>query len=526
MKPFMNPRLRKSLLLVGIALIALVVAGSIQAQGTDEVVWGHVSGTECLDPPNRGTAIDGHLKYLIFDSLVEAPRHFNPDGSVPPFEPGLATAWEVSDDGLIWTFFLREGVQFQKGFGEMTADDVKFTFDRTRDPENAFPRRGEFDMIDEVVNVDDYTVEFHLVEPFAPFLLFLATQRSGYIVSRKAVEEIGNEGYCSNPIGTGAYQLENWVPGGGVETVAFEDHWNGRPVADRASVAIVPEENVQVLALLRDEIQWMRVRELSIYNSLAGQPGVQIVQHPSAAFQLWGLWLNNARPPLDDVRVRKALTYALDREAIFESFIGPMGTGVAHSIISPSHIGHLPPEDLPDYGYDPERARQLLEEAGLGDGFSISAMTSGANLNIDVLTAVQGFWAEIGVDLNIDVVESAVWGERVRASDFDFWEGGLGRADADQLLFHFDSANPASARGNYVSYVSPRVDELIALQRRAVDPEERAQIIGEIQRIVMEDLPLVPMFYLQDVTAVRDRFDVPDNMFTWYFRVDHFRLKE
>jgi len=523
----MTNRITGTLRNLAAAIAALALIGFASAQGDVEAVWGIEQGFVSLDPADRGSAPDAHFELLIFDQLVQRPDHFNPDGTVPDWVPGLAESWTVSDDGLVWTFALRQGVQFHKGYGQFTAEDVKFTFDRMADPANAFPRRGEFDMVREIVVLDDYTVEFHLDAPFAPFLHFLALQEGAKIVSKRAVEEMGNAAFSLNPIGTGPYVFVSAEPGGAVEVEANDDYWRGRPEVDRARLAVIPDQSVQALALLRGEIDWMRVRDSTVYRSLLGQPGVNIVRHPEAAFQNWEVWLNTTRGPLGDKRVRHAMLHALDREALVEAFIPDLSAGVAYTFVRPSHIGQLPPEELPAYEYDPERARELLAEAGYGDGFNISTVAINQAFMLDMLTAMQEYWGEVGIDLTIDTLEIAAWNARLQSGDYDMWVGSSGRSEVDQVLFNYHSGNPPSVRGNYSYYENARVDELIELQRATVDIGARVEMIHELQRIIMDDLVVLPIVYIQDVTAVSDKFaSVPDNMFTWYFKVDRFTLHD
>jgi len=520
-----SARMRRLLNSLRVVVLASVLAAGAWGAGQSEieVVWGLESGSLTLDPAMLGGPPDNQFYYLIFDGLVQRPDFFNPDGSLPPFEPLLAHSWDLSDDGLVWTFYLHEGVRFHGDYGVMTAHDVKFTFDRA----STLQRSYEFSFVREVNVIDDHTVEFHLEEPFSPFLFFLATQISGSIVSQKAVEELGDDAFASNPIGTGPYRLASWESGGPIEVVAFDDHWRGRPEVDRVRVAVIPDQSVQALALLNGEIHKMRLRDQTVFDRVAGQPGVQIVAHPAASFGSWELELNTTRAPLDDRRVRHALLHAIDRDAIFDAFVGDTGVGVAHSIVRPSNLGHLSADQLPSYGFDLELARSLLAEAGYADGFTISVLALPQQLMLDILTNVQATWAEIGVTLEIDVNERARWQQRLNEGDYDIKAGDTTRAETDQLLAQYHSGNtPASGGNNYSFFADPRVDELIALQRAEADTGVRAELVGEIQRIVMDELPVLPVYYSRHVTGISDRFDVTDNVFIWYFKVDKWQVRD
>lgn len=499
-----------------LSLFLLVVPSSVAAAEPLTAVMTHPDGWEEFDPALRINWPEQAFAHShIFESLVRRPSHFPEGGGSPQLEPALATHWEHDEEGLVWTFYLREGVQFHRGYGEFTASDVKFSYERAKQG----GRASDLAMLDRVVIIDDYTVELHLHEPVAPQVLLTQMTVIGWvIVSEAAVTELG-DAFPTQPVGTGAYELVRVRPPDDVVLEAFDDYWGGRPVVDRVEGEVIPDDAARVLALQTGEVDWMQVRTAATYESLVGRDGVKIVFNPDASFSTAALYFNMERDVVADKRVREALLLAIDRELLLEAIVGPLAVGVMHGPLAPSHAGYLPPDQLPVYDYDPERARALLADAGVGDGLSLNTMIrSGRQVEIDTLTAIQGFWEEIGVSMSIDMVEPALWIERQDTGQYDFAIASLGRAEATLKLAHFHSGSvPPLGSGNYAFYSKPELDSLIDAQAREPDAERRAEILREIQLMIMDDLPIAPLYHTGHMTAVRDKWEAPDNIFSWVF---------
>ncbi|MEX2355712.1 MAG: ABC transporter substrate-binding protein [Thermaerobacterales bacterium] len=486
-----------------------------EPDGPKVVTWSYHRGARSLDAHDQRGSPDYQLvMYSLFNGLVRMPDYF-PDNGAPMPQPDLATEWNVSDDGLVWTFKLREGVQFHKGYGTLTANDVKYSYERLMDPDTELIRSGDVRNIEKVEVIDDLTVAIHLKNASAAFLMDMATLSGYLIVSEKAVEAMGNETFAESPIGTGPYQVESYLPRGEVIFKAFEDYWEGRPEVDEVRVIVQPDETVAALAFLQDEVNWLAVRSDEAYDAVVDQPGVTVVRHPTASYGIEALWLQTEK--VTDRRIRHALAYAVDRDTLFEQFAAKLGTSKADTILPPSVFGHRT-DHLPKYDYDADRARQLLEDAGVTEGsLTLTTATIGTGGYPDTLTAVQNFWGQVGVNLDFEVVEHAAWQAKYQAGENEFLIVSAGRREPDQVLVHFESTSRMGAV-NYMFYNNPQVDELILQQRTELDNDRRLSILHEVQALIMEDLPAIPLYHSAHVTAQRDYIEGPDNVTTWYFK--------
>jgi peptide/nickel transport system substrate-binding protein len=511
--------------LVAVALAVGAWLGPAHAQSArsqESLIWGYVRGPQTLDPHDVTTSPDRALaKFNIFDGLVALPATFPEDGSPPTPVPALAESWEVSDDGLTWTFQLRQGVQFHRGFGEFTARDVVFSIERLLDPDTSLRNQGHVAAIERVEAVDPFTVRLHLVSPWSPLLTELAFLEGLMMVSRDAVEQLGDAGFAERPVGTGAYQVVAYEPSGRTVLEAFTDHWRGAPGIPRIEVRVIADETVAGLALMNDEVNFLIVREPEVFRMLRAAPHVHVEMHPTATYMIGAYWLNTQRGPLTDVRVRRALAHALDRHAIYEQFFAEMHpAGVAETIFPTGVVGHRHVAGtVPDY--DPERARELLAEAGYGPGdVRLVAHTFAQSEYVTMLTAAQQYWAEVGVVLDIHRTENANWQAlNIQQADFDVFAVLSTRVEAEDVAGSLLSQRSVhlGGVGNWAQYVNPRVDELVEQQRRASDPADREALLHELQEVVMDDLPIIPLWYGSHISAWPTYLEGPEQIGGWRF---------
>src|SRR5690625_4295810 len=292
------------------------------------------------------------------------------DGSTE-LEPDLAEKWDISEDGLEYTFYLRDDVEFHDGT-PFNADAVKFSIDRQIDPDHPFHDTGQypyadftFGMVDSVEVVDEYEVKITLSEPFAPFLSNMA-MHSASIVSPSAVEEFGDD-FTANAVGTGPYKLVKWDPGVEVILEKNEDYFKGAPSIDKLIFKPITESETRLAELEVGNLDLIVNVPPDNLQYLREDDRVQVLEEPS--MHVWWTAFNTQIEPFDDVRVRQAFNYAINKESIIENIL--QGTGeLANSPLPPIVWGHKPNVD--NYPYDPEKAKELLEEAGYGDGLSIT----------------------------------------------------------------------------------------------------------------------------------------------------------
>lgn len=450
------------------------------------LVWvGHqeVSG---LSPSDAGPTVHWTMISNIHNALIQIDTN-NEN------EPVLAESYEVSEDGLTYTFKLREGVKFHDG-KEFTSADVKYTFEFYADAETGSTLANNFLGMGEIETPDDYTVIVHMEEVNAAFLVNAATT---WIVQSEYHAEVGEDVYRTAPIGTGAFKLVEWVPAEYTLIEAFEDHFRGRPRVDFIRQNIVPEPSVRAIALETgeaDSATWpllvedsLRLRDegYTVYATLANS-----VKH---------FPLNNQVPQLSDKRVRQAMMMAIDRQRIIDDLWNGAAE-VAHSNLTPAAAFYYK-ADVKQYPFDPEAAKALLDEAGWAVGSDGVREKDGVRLSFTCTTITgdqarrpiaeltQQFLAEIGVEMQLQEAPVAAILEGLRngtmeSSIFNWTYGSALDPDAAVTL-RSDGAN------NFSSFRNERVDELLDMGLREPNPEVRREYYNEIQDIVAEEVPFL-----------------------------------
>lgn len=447
-----------------------------------------------LDPPKITRAPDYPVAMNIFNGLV---RYQATSAEV---EPDLAQRWTLSPDGKTYTFYLRRGVKFQKGYGDFTARDVKFSFERVADPKLGSPFADQMKQIREIEVVDDYTVKIHLVQPYADFLPAVLAYRPGYIVSPKAVAEFGDR-FGVNPVGTGPYMLERYTPRQEIVFAANPDFFGvyrsggrrvgGKPQISRVTMRIIPDETVQALAMSKGDLDFAVLRTPEALKLVAKDPRLGYVATPVLGRR--GFQVNTKRAPLTDVRLRRAVAHSINRKEFVETvFEGFATADDIWSEIPPGMFGHV--SDVPAFEYNPERARALLVEAGANRGMRPLVMIiRGADRSF--AEAVQGYLTKVGIRMQIDELDAAALNARERAGDWDFLLTGPTRTAPDQLLLPYLSTSVPDFYG--------RVDDLVHAYRREVDVNKRKEILRKIQVQIASDVPYVPIARPFYVTAFR-----------------------
>lgn len=431
----------------------------------------------------------------LYDQLVRFK-----DGSTE-LEPGLAEKWDVSEDGLEYTFNLRDDVTFHDGT-PFNAEAVKFSIDRQIDESHPFHDTGQypyadftFGMVDSVEVVDEYEVKINLVEPFAPFLSNMAMHAAS-IVSPTAVEEFGAD-FSSNAVGTGPYKLAKWDPGVEVILEKNEDYYKGAPSIDKIIFKPITEPETRLVELEAGNLDLIVNVSPDDLNRLRDDENVQVIEEPS--MHVWWTAFNTQQEPFDDVRVRQAFNYAINKESIIDNIL--QGTGeLANSPLPPNVWGHN--ASLENYPYDPEKAKELLAEAGYADGlsvtYSIPESGSGMQQPQAMATAIQADLANVGVDLKIETVEWGTYIDQVFVPEEEStmemhqmsWIGDNG--DPDNFLYILLSGDQWPTAGfNDSYYQNDEVDELLAKARVTKDKGERTEMYERVQEIVMEEAPWI-----------------------------------
>jgi peptide/nickel transport system substrate-binding protein len=430
------------------------------------------------------------------------------DDEDPELVPGLAESWDISDDGLEYTFSLREGVMFHDGT-PFNAEAVEYSLLRQVNEDHPAHGYGTypyssfyFATLDSVEIVDEYTATIIQSTPRASFLAALAAAAAG-IVSPTAVEEYG-EDYPQHPVGTGPFEFVSWNVGVEVILQANQDYWGNAPGLDRVIFQPFIEEQARLTALQTGGVNFIVDVPPDNIEPLEEDANITVLKQTGIHF--WYVGFNVTSEPLTDARVRQALAHAIDKESITRDVL--KGTGEpAISMLNPGTWGFT--DDIPVYEYDPDRARELLEEAGHGDGLEISMWVpesgSGMQSPVPMATVIQANWADVGVTAEIQTFEWGAFLDTLRTGDqqvfCNSWMAGL--PDPDMTLFPFLHSSQHAPNGpNRFFYTDEEVDRLLEEARASTDQDERAEMYREVQRIVYEDVPLIPIEHQVQTAAM------------------------
>jgi len=469
----------------------IVTAAPSPRRGGTVRVMGHQE-VSSLSPDDDAPSVHWVMTTQLHNALLEG-NEYN------VIEKVLAENYTVSKDGLTYTFKLRRGVKFHDG-SEFTAEDVKYTYEWYMNPANAANNAINFKSVDRVEVPDKYTVVVKMKEPFAPFLVNTATT---FIYSAKYHGRIGEKAYKSQPMGTGPFKLREWRPAEYTIVEAFDQHFRGRPHIDFFRQDVVPEPSVRAIALrtgTSDSATWPLLVEDNL--RFEQDPNYVVFRTPSTGVNHFPI--NNKLPQLSDKRVRQAMMHAIDRQRLIDDVF--RGTAqIAHSIYPPS-MRTWYDRGVKVYPYDPARARSLLEEAGwrMGPGnvrtkdgqrlsFTCAVITGDRARRPEAEIAQQDL-AAVGIEMRIverpvaTILEQLPKGQ-LDASLFN-WTYNSGALEPDP-----QSTLKTGGVRNFASYSNPRMDQLLDQGLRETDVKKRQKIYQEVQRIFVEDVPVLYIMY-------------------------------
>lgn len=405
----------------------------------------------------------------------------------------LAESWEVSDDAMEFTFILHQGVTFHDG-EPFNADAVVRAFDRVLSPGSTLRRAGYFNaVLDHVEAVDEYTVKFVALEPFAAMVATLAHPAGG-IPSPTAAEASGAD-FGSNPVGTGPYRFVEWVRGDLITLEANPDYWNPDLAASVPQLTVrgIAEPGALAIAVQSGDATFSGPLEAVHAQQLMEADGIDVTE--TDGITVYWVTLNNSIEPFNDVRVRQALNYAVNKEQVLMA--GSLGEGyIVDSPVAKDVWGYA---SVGAYEYDPEKARELLAEAGYADGFSTELWCSAVHR--DRAVAVQAQLAEVGVQAEVIQMESAALlaeqGRPVEESQIQMmmygWSPSTG--DADWMLRPlYTKAQWPPAGSTHSFFTDPEVEEAIQQGLELSDPEARAEAYATAQRKIMELAPNIFLY--------------------------------
>jgi len=465
--------------------------GQATAQTPPNVlVVGQIAEPKSLDPHAVTAVNDFRILMNIYDGLVRYK-----DGTLE-VEPALAESWTISDDGLTYTFDLRDGVTFHDG-SALTAEAVKFNFDRMLDENHPFHDTGPFPLsfffsaIDSVVASDADSVEFKLKEPYAPFLSNLAYP-TGLIVSPEAIKAHGKE-VGRNPSGTGPFKFAEWESNAKVVVTRNDDYWEGAPALEAVVFRPITDGNTRVAEMLSGGIDMMVEVPPDSVATFANDGSYAV--HEQAGPHVWFLILNAKEGPMANKAARQAVNYAIDKKSLVENVL--QGTAQIAAGPTPPAFSWAYNDSLQPYPYDPDKARELIKEAGVEGAQLTFYVTEGGSGMLDPVpmgAAIQADLAKVGFDVKIETYEWNTFLGKVNPGlegKADMAEMAWMTNDPDTLPYLALRSGAWPDQGGFNSgyYANPKVDELLEAARSSTDQAERAKLYKEMQKIVQEDAP-------------------------------------
>lgn len=487
---------------IGLVIVGLAVGYPLSGSAQEVVlrVAGD-GGVSTLDAHRASSTADKTVVGWIYNGLVR----FKPGSADPKdIEPDLAERWDQSPDGKTWTFYLRKGVAFQGNWGTLSADDVVYSLQRSADPKRS-TFSSDFAAIDKVEKLDDMTVRISLKYSDVNFLGRVSAYHGGNIVSRKAAEELG-EKFAMQPVGTGPFVFVEQVTQQYVKLSANPTYFRGKPKIDSIMLRAIPSDSARELAFASGEIDLMYAkREQRWVDAARRRPGLNVEIFRPGEYRL--LHINQSVPPLDDVRVRRAIGAAINVDDLVRYVgkdVGPKGC----SVVPPGYLG----EDCAvRYSFDLAKAKALLAEAGHKDGITIKAIVSNISAQQPIMEIIQAQLGKAGIKLDMQVVDHATYQSQTRKDLSGLVFYGAARFPiADTYLsefFHSRATVGTPTAATNFSHCKV-ADSEIEQARTASDAEGQKALWKEAQRKIMDDVCAIPLFELRQVWARSDRLDL------------------
>lgn len=499
------------LLFRGFVAALLLLTTSAFAQSTFRIAIG--VDPDSMDPvQGTTTTVDNVLDYMVqtFTTLDEA-------GAVVPV---LATDWAFSDDGLKLDFTLRSGVVFHDGT-PLTADVAVWNLNRLLDPDVNVPRRGTYTIIDSVEALDDLHVRLNLKAP-APYLAGAFATTTAGLISPKSIELEGNSyANITHPVGTGPYTFTSRALSERVVVDRFEDYWGEKPFYERVIFSIIPEATTRESLLLAGQVDLIILPPISDIPALNANPATTVYFGPSN--RTIYIVINTTKPYLNDARVRQALNYAVDKQAIVDGILFGAAT-VMDAPMASSLFGYQP---IGTYEYNPEKAKELLAEAGVQPGEIVLDFMSPTGRYVQDFPASQAianYLSEVGVTANVRTMDWPTYVATItkpadeNETNLHFLGWSPSFMDASQQYQQFIKSQHPPAGLATSFYTNPEVEALVTEGNSTVNEAKRLELYDQASRLIWDDAPWIflwvqnfPMVYSSKVTGIsgtpNEKFD-------------------
>ena len=451
--------MKKRLALLAAACLCMAVSMTSFAADKSDIVVAVDADVDTLHPTDFSTTVELGVLNQIYDTLL----YYSPDGTKDP-EPRIAESYEVSDDGLDYTFHLRDDVTFHDGT-PVTADDVVFSIELYKASEY---QGSQISMLSSVEATDEHTVVCHLDAPYSPFLQGICSP----MIASKAYYESSEDDFVNNPIGTGPYKFVSRAKGSNIKLEANEDYYRGAPEIKEVTFEVIPDSSTKAIALQTGEVNFAEI-DSATKPQLEANPAIPIAEVPTSAFSY--IAMNTEKEPFNDVKVRQAINYAIDRD----NLVAVCYDGEAEvnsNICAKERFGYS--DDQFQYTYDPEKAKELLAEAGIETPYDLGEILVAEKYS-NLATVIQNDLKAVGLDVTISVKEFNSYISDLQNGSYGITALNMTlEGDTQTLEMAFTSDYIGIA--NNARYSDEEMDKLFEQARTETDNDKRAEIFNEI----------------------------------------------
>jgi len=482
-----------SILFLLIIFFAFGCSTTNQQDNIDELVVSQSGDPVTLDPHGTNDNRSNLLVVQIFDTLVWQDEALQ-------IHPGLAEDWSQIDDRT-YEFTLRQDVYFHNE-EPLLASDVEFSLLRTASSATSSPILGQLDP-STIEVVDDYKIRVGTYEPFSPLLAHLAHPTAS-IVSEKAVATYGEQGFGQNPVGTGPFQFEQWILGDQVELSRNENYHGDLAGVEKLTIRNITETANRLIELETGQVDIALEIAPADISRAENHEHLTLIREPNLRTHYIGF--NTQQEPFDDVRIRQAISYAVDIHLIIETILEGSGTPTIGPI-SPAVWGSHP--NLEAYDYNPDRARELLEAAGLSDGFSTKILTDDDTLRMSIATALRSQLEAVGIQAEIETLDWATFLDATSSGEHQIFIMGWTTvtADADYGLYPLFHSSQFGSGGNRTFYDNDLVNQLLEAARMEQDEDSRVNYYLEVQELIVEEAPWIYLYIEEAVIGLANNIN-------------------
>lgn len=451
--------MKKRLALLAAACLCMAVSMTSFAADKSDIVVAVDADVDTLHPTDFSTTVELGVLNQIYDTLL----YYNPDGTKDP-EPRIAESYEISDDGLDYTFHLRDDVTFHDGT-PVTADDVVFSIGLYKASEY---QGSQISMLSSVEATDEHTVVCHLDAPYSPFLQGICSP----MIASKAYYESSEDDFVNNPIGSGPYKFVSRAKGSNIKLEANEDYYRGAPEIKEVTFEVIPDSSTKAIALQTGEVNFAEI-DSATKPQLEANPAITIAEVPTSSFSY--IAMNTEKEPFNDVKVRQAINYAIDRD----NLVAVCYDGEAEvnsNICAKERFGYS--DDQFQYTYDPEKAKELLAEAGIETPYDLGEILVAEKYS-NLATVIQNDLKAVGLDVTISVKEFNSYISDLQNGSYGITALNMtleGDTQTLEMAFTTDYIGIA----NNARYSDEEMDKLFEQARTETDNDKRAEIFNEI----------------------------------------------